>query len=116
MRSEKSRLTCGIVSNFMVENGIEELLSRFGVIQYFSFVVTSVGEGWKKPHSRIYDTAARLAKVANEKILFIGDNYECDYIGPRNYGFHSILLDKENRYPRVADSINSMDELLEKIK
>ena len=44
----------GVVSNFMIRCGIEELLESLDISQYFSFVVTSVSEGWKKPHPNIY--------------------------------------------------------------
>jgi FMN phosphatase YigB (HAD superfamily) len=43
--------------------------------------------------------------------LFVGDNYDCDYTGPKEFGFQSILLDKENRYPQVPEKINRIREL-----
>jgi len=88
---------CGIVSNFMVESGIEELLNDFGVARYFDFVVTSIKVGWRKPHREIYDTALKLSEAEKEEILFIGDDYICDYIGPLEYGFNAVLLDKKKK-------------------
>lgn len=61
------RYKCGIVSNFMVDGGIEELLHDHGVSQYFNFVVTSIKVGWRKPHPAIYDAAVELANYRKMK-------------------------------------------------
>ena len=65
--SDKYKL--GIVSNFIVKDGVEELLEINGIHKYFDFVVTSISVGWRKPHHRIYDTALDLAKVSKEEIF-----------------------------------------------
>lgn len=91
-----SKYGCGIVSNFMVHEGVEELLYDHGIADYFEFVVTSIKVGWRKPHREIYDTALKLSEVDKEEILFIGDDYICDYVGPTEYGFNAVLLDKKN--------------------
>ncbi len=51
----------GVVSNFIVDNGVEDLLKKTGIIDYFEFVVTSVKCGWRKPHKIIYDEAGCFA-------------------------------------------------------
>ncbi|NLO40605.1 MAG: HAD family hydrolase [Ruminiclostridium sp.] len=111
LKELSSKYHCGVVSNFMVDGGIEDLLMVHGILPYFDFVVTSVRVGWKKPHSNIYDAAMANIRVPKNKVLFIGDNYDCDYTGPREYGFQSILLDKKNRYPQVPEKINLIREL-----
>jgi putative hydrolase of the HAD superfamily len=107
--SGKYRL--GIVSNFMVEGGIEELLEINGIDRYFDFVVTSIKAGWRKPHYKIYDAALELAKVPKEEILFVGDDYICDYEGPLKYGFDAVLLDKACNYRNIEKRIISLDKL-----
>jgi putative hydrolase of the HAD superfamily len=104
-----SRFKCGIVSNFMVEGGVEELLEIHDIGKYFDFVVTSIGVGWRKPDARIYDVAVELAKVPNEQILFVGNDYKCDFKGPIQYGLEAIWLDKHNIE-------NVEDRRIEKIK
>lgn len=103
---------CGIVSNFMVDGGIEELLKDHSVAQYFKFIITSIKVGWRKPHPAIYDFAVELAQVPKEQILFIGDNYQCDYEGPLKYGFKAIHLDKKN-ISKAENKINTLEELYE---
>ena len=111
-----SNYKCGIVSNFMVEGGIEELLKIYGIDQYFDFVVTSINVGWRKPHPKIYDTALEFAKVQGEQVLFIGDNYICDYDAPVKYGFQAVSLDKDDVNRETNQKIKHIKDLVEFIK
>jgi FMN phosphatase YigB (HAD superfamily) len=45
-------------------------------------------------------------------ITFIGDNYECDYVKPKELGLKTILLDRKNKYKTAENRINSFYELL----
>jgi putative hydrolase of the HAD superfamily len=109
--SDKYKL--GIVSNFIVKEGVEELLKINGIYKYFDFVVTSIKIGWRKPHHIIYDTALDLAKVSKEEILFTGDDYVCDYEGPTKYGIDAVLLDKECIYGNVEKRIITLDQIVD---
>jgi len=101
----------GVVSNFTVQNGIEELLKRNDIIKYFDFIVTSVNEGWRKPHPFIYQAALEQIQMPPDRILFVGDNFECDYQGPRKMGMRSLLLDRCGRYEQVRDKVKDFYEL-----
>jgi putative hydrolase of the HAD superfamily len=108
--SESRRL--GVVSNFMVEDGIEQLLKQHGIFDYFDFVVTSIRVGWRKPHPEIYRVSIEKAQVDPGNILFLGDNYECDYLGPKKMGIRSLLLDRKGNFLDGTDRINNFFELL----
>jgi putative hydrolase of the HAD superfamily len=95
----------GVVSNFMVKNGIEELLTVHGLIKHFDFVVTSVNEGWRKPHPKIFAAAINLAGVSPEECIFIGDDYVNDFIGAANAGFKVVFLDRFDRHPEIGSRI-----------
>lgn len=105
----------GVVSNFMVENGIEELLSSNGIIQYFDFVVTSVAEQWRKPHPNIYSAAFRKAGVMPCEIAFVGDDYINDYLTPKELGMKAIFLDRYRRYGHISERICDFYEIFQKI-
>jgi putative hydrolase of the HAD superfamily len=107
----KNSYRLGVVSNFMIRDGIEELLIINGIINYFDFVVTSIKTGWRKPKEIIYENALELANVSAEETLFIGDNIICDYEGPGNIGINSILLDKENRYEEVEERVEKLVDI-----
>jgi putative hydrolase of the HAD superfamily len=108
-----SRYRTGIVSNFMVDGGIEELLAIHEIDRYFDFVVTSIKVGWRKPHWGIYDVALKLSEVSKDQILFVGDDYVCDYVGAIDFGFKAILLDKKNGRSELATNVEKVQSLRE---
>jgi putative hydrolase of the HAD superfamily len=105
------RYKMGVVSNFMVMDGIEELLKMTGIDHYFSFVVTSVSAGWRKPHPEIYNKALRLSGAKPERILFVGDDYINDYTFPVGIGMKAAFLDRSGRRPDLPDRISDFDQL-----
>ncbi|NSW91541.1 MAG: HAD family hydrolase [Firmicutes bacterium] len=100
-----------VVSNFMVPGGIEELLKIFGIKQYFNFIVTSVNEGWKKPHPVIYNAALKKAGVTPREVLFVGDDYGNDYIAPQKMGFNAIYLDKYGKFTELPYKVKDFYQL-----
>jgi putative hydrolase of the HAD superfamily len=114
----RETLTClgntrllGVVSNFMVPDGIEELLDSNGILLSFTFVVTSIREGWRKPHDIIYRAALQRSGIPPEETVFIGDDYINDYIAPRKLGFHTILLDRYGRHGEVKERMTDFYQL-----
>ncbi len=104
----------GVVSNFMVMDGIEELLKLTGIDRYFSFVVTSVSTGWRKPHPEIYNKALSLSGTNTDKVLFVGDDFTNDYTVPVSLGMKAVYLDRFERRPELPDRIKDFDELIGK--
>lgn len=97
----------GVVSNFRVTGGIEELLEMLDIRKYFSFVVTSVAAGIRKPHHDIYKEAIKLSGAPVDRIVFVGDDYVNDYMTPIALGMKAVYYDKYSRHseaePRFAD-------------
>ncbi|NLG90063.1 MAG: HAD family hydrolase [Clostridiaceae bacterium] len=110
--SLSDRFRLGIVSNFIVDDGVEELLDIHEISKFFDFVITSVKVGWRKPHENIYAAALDAAKASKEQILFVGDDYVCDYEGPLKYGFNAVLLDRESRFGSVNIRISGIEDLV----
>jgi putative hydrolase of the HAD superfamily len=108
----------GVVSNFRIINGIEELLEIHDLRKYFEFVVTSVAEGWRKPHPAIYAKALELASVSPGQVVFVGDDFENDYTAPMKLGMRPVHLDRYGRRPglepRVCDFYGLKEILLPK--
>ena len=101
----------GIVSNFMVRGGIEQLARDCGIYGYFNFILTSVSMGWRKPHPAIYRDAIARTGVKADEILFVGDDYVNDYKAPRELGMNPVLLDRYGRHPEAEQRIESFEEL-----
>jgi putative hydrolase of the HAD superfamily len=101
----------GVVSNFMVMGGIEELLEMHGIREHFDFVVTSVAEGWRKPHRLIYERALELAGVTPGQVTFVGDDFENDYLTPSEMGMQAIYLDRYGKHPELESRVTNYFEL-----
>jgi len=46
--------------------------------------------GYKKPDSRIFEHALRLARVQPHEALFVGDRLDIDVEGARAAGMHAV--------------------------
>ena len=65
-----------------------------------------------KPRKDAYMSAKD--RFSSSECVFIGDHLDKDYIGPRAYGFDSILYDKDDRYSANLVKIKSMKEMIER--
>ena len=102
--SEQYRLA--VVSNFKVRNGIEELLMMGGVRELFDFLIISINQGWRKPDQCIYQSAIAKAGCTLDEILFIGDDFENDYILPKKMGMDALLYNPSTNHPEAASFRN----------
>jgi putative hydrolase of the HAD superfamily len=93
----------GVVSNFKVPGGIECILQQQRLAPFFNFVITSIQVGWRKPHKAIYKAALIASNVRPDEILFIGDDYENDFKGPKDIGMQALLLDRMDKHPCVKE-------------
>jgi putative hydrolase of the HAD superfamily len=103
-----------VVSNFMIQDGIEELLQLNQADRFFDFVITSINSGWRKPSPLIYQAALQHAGCQPEEILFVGDDYENDYVLPGRVGMKVIFLEKDYKNKDQGagvDKINNFSQL-----
>lgn len=105
----------GVVSNFIVIDGVEELLRDHRIDCFFDFVVTSVLEGWRKPHPVIYNAALKMAGVEAKNAIFIGDDFINDFLTPKKMGFKALLYDKKAIYPDIKERFTQFEDLPEQI-
>jgi HAD superfamily hydrolase (TIGR01549 family) len=85
-------------------------LKRAGILSYFSGIYS--GDFVLKPRREAYLEAA--GHYFRDEVVFIGDNVENDYIGPRNIGFEAVLYDKNDKHPKNLIKIKRMNELIER--
>ncbi|NLP44512.1 MAG: HAD family hydrolase [Peptococcaceae bacterium] len=107
---QKKGYNMAVISNFLVVGGIQQLLALLNIDHYFQFVLTSVEEGWRKPHPNIYNSGLVRAQCNAQDVVFIGDDYKNDYLAPQELGFKAILYDKQKLYPD-AQRIVSFKEI-----
>lgn len=69
----------GLVSNCSVPELVGRTLVRADLSRSaFDAIVTSVGCGWRKPHRRVFTTAADVLDTAVERIVHVGDDPATD--------------------------------------
>lgn len=128
-----TNMLLGIVSNTHQPTLVPELLRRFGLDRFapshaFDPLVLSVTHGQRKPHPSIYVAAfgalsarqRRLTPAAAPleaaEVLFVGDNYDADYAGPRAAGFQARLIDPHRLHGvPEAHRLDSILELVETV-
>jgi len=79
-------LTLGVISNISIGRaGLEEILD---------VIVSAKDIGVGKPDAAIFAAALNKANLNASEVIYIGDQYEVDYVGARNAGLQAILIDR----------------------
>jgi putative hydrolase of the HAD superfamily len=90
----------------LVSNGARDLEAF--VVHHALDVDAAVGSrahGWTKPHETIFRAALERLEVEPEDAAMVGDSPEDDVDGARALGMRAFLVDRENRYPEVAERL-----------
>ena len=82
----------GVVSNTHHVDLVPKHLVAMGVDPYIDTVVTSIGHGYRKPHPTIYAEALERFAVEPASAVFVGDDYEADYVGPQQLGIAAFHI------------------------
>ena len=85
-------------------------LENSGLLTYFDAVYG--GDIFTKPHKQAYWVAT--AGYDPKECVFIGDNVDNDYIGPRACAMNSILYDKNDLHHKTLVKVRRLDELKKK--
>ena len=67
--------------------------------------VASRAHGWIKPHESIFLAALDLIGVAPSDAAMVGDSVEDDVEGATALGMRAVLIDREGRYPDLAEAL-----------
>ncbi|UCD16236.1 MAG: HAD family hydrolase [Candidatus Zixiibacteriota bacterium] len=108
----------GLVSNTIFpEQFHRNDLETFGILRHFDFTIFSSSFGYRKPHPLIYQHAIELMGIDPQRLLFIGDRFQEDYVGPTENGLHAMIKYRKDReYPNPMPEevvvLRSLSELL----
>lgn len=111
LASLTQRYRLGVVSNTSDTSMVPSLLSRFFPGVPFDPVVLSVDHGRRKPHPSIYARALQALGRTAEEVVFVGDSFEADYLGPRSAGMRALLIDPLGVH--AVDGADRMTSLLD---
>ncbi|OIQ37956.1 MAG: noncanonical pyrimidine nucleotidase, YjjG family [Bacteroidetes bacterium MedPE-SWsnd-G1] len=99
----------------IITNGFNEVqnkkLENSGIRKYFDQIITSEEVGVKKPNPKVFKYALQKANALKAESFMIGDSWEADIMGAKNYGLKVIYCNFENN--AVGESVPSVSNLLE---
>lgn len=100
----------------IITNGFREVqhkkMENSGIMKYFRTITTSEDVGVKKPHPQIFEAALQNAAAKVEGSIMIGDNFEADILGARQFGMPAILYNYyKQEYSQEDHQVLEMKEL-----
>lgn len=95
----------GLISNAGDDQDVQQLARRFGIDQYFDFILTSAACSYRKPHPRIFELALSNWYFLPAEAVMVGDNLDADIRGAQNVGLYSIWLSRRAG-PRTDDQLS----------
>ena len=92
LRRIKENCKLGLVSNFTYAPVVYASLRKLRISQFFDVVVVSEENGWRKPHTQIFQCALEKLRVKAEEAIFIGDSPLEDIKGAKEIGMKTVFV------------------------
>jgi len=84
----------GIISNAGDDADVQQLARKFGITQFFDFILTSAACSYRKPHERIFELGLANWYCPPSEAVMVGDNLDADVRGAQNAGIYGIWLNR----------------------
>ena len=84
----------GLISNAGDDQDVQQLARRFGIAQYFDFILTSAACSYRKPHRRIFELALSNWYFLPSEAVMVGDNLDADVLGAQSAGLYAIWISR----------------------
>lgn len=88
----KDRYRLGILSNFTHAPALRKILDDLNLAQYFQALLISDELGYRKPKDSVFKALLKALDVDKDKLIYIGDDPECDIDGAYEAGIESIWM------------------------
>ena len=92
LKKAYEKFTIGLISNFTYAPVVHASLKQLGINQFFTAVVVSEENGWRKPHKKIFEDALEQLQVKAEEAIYIGDSPIEDIKGATAAGFKTVFV------------------------
>src|ERR1041385_834169 len=94
-------LRLALVANW--DANLESLTEELGIKKSFEKIFPSACAGVEKPDPEIFLAAASALSLrpATHKIIYVGNEYGADVVGPRAAGLIPVLIDRTNSLPHA---------------
>ena len=87
-------LKLGIITGGYAED-IDRVLQKIGLERLFDLYVGVNTTGKRKPHPKVFKYALRQLGLRPREAIFVGDNFEADYLGAEKAGLVPVLIERE---------------------
>lgn len=84
----------GLISNAGDDQDVQQLARRFGITQYFDFILTSAACSYRKPHKRIFEIALSNWYFLPSEAVMVGDNLDADIRGAQSVGLFAVWISR----------------------
>jgi 2-haloalkanoic acid dehalogenase type II len=123
----RAGLKLGIVTGGFEED-IEMIVPQTGLDKYFDVKVGVDTTGKRKPHPKAFKHALEQLGIKPCEAVFVGDNFENDYVGAEKVGIRPVLLERKDssvqvlytgkciQLPSDTRIIKSLGEIFEVLK
>jgi len=92
---KRTGLKLGLVTGGFEED-IEMILPSTGLDEFFDAKVGVNTTGKRKPHPTAFRYALRQLDVKPREAIFVGDNFEADYLGAQKVGMVPVLIKRKS--------------------
>ncbi|HEU5301514.1 MAG TPA: HAD family hydrolase [Acidimicrobiia bacterium] len=89
---------------------LAEAVDEAGLTDSVDVVISSAWAGARKPHPRIFEHTLDKVGVAPEDVLFVGDTWGPDVVGPRQLGMTPLYLQREGHWPDTTAPADVVDD------
>ena len=107
-----NNLVLGVLSNN--DERLINVIDELGIKNYFNHIIPCSTIGYKKPSQECFNFVEKKIKINPDSIVYIGDDFEVDYIPAANAGWNAIHFDHDSLKDTNKEilSVNSHNELL----
>jgi putative hydrolase of the HAD superfamily len=94
INAKKSGLKTAIITTgtrFIAENAVKPIR------RYFDLIMTGFEAGCDKSNPKIYMKALEILSIEPREAIVIGDDFQLDFLIPKQLGLKTILLDREGK-------------------
>jgi putative hydrolase of the HAD superfamily len=91
---EEDGYRLGLISNAGDDQDVQQLMQRFGISQYFDYILTSAACSYRKPHPRIFEMALSNWYFLPSEAVMVGDNLDADIRGAKSAGLYAVWISR----------------------
>ena len=106
LREDGYRL--GVISNASDEDDVQTLVDNAGLRPYFDVIVSSAGQGIRKPNPRIFLNGLAQLRVEPGRAVMVGDTLGADILGAHNAGLYGVWITRRANKAANRDHLDTI--------